>query len=130
MGHADALAARAARNEARGDNSITWVDGREYKLKPELYFDAIEAWGTSDRATFVKLVLADPSEAADFLAAIDLQFGWLDLNVVWDLMLTGNGTPAPNGEQGDPGESSASSRSSKKGSKRSRPTSNASTDST
>lgn len=124
MVHADALAARAARNETRGDNSVTWIDGREYKLVSELYFDAVEAWGASDRQAFIQAVLADPTESEAFLAAG--KFGWQDLNVVWDLLL--GRTPKTNGS--DPGESSASSRSSKKGGKRSRPTSNASTDST
>lgn len=127
MGHADALAARAARNETRGDNSITWVDGREYKLVPELYFDAVQAWGANDWGAFIRLVLADPTEADDFLA---VQFGWSDVNVVWDVLL-GRDTTAPDEEdETGTGESSASSRSSKKGSKRSRPTSNTDTTST
>lgn len=116
MGHADLDAARAAREEARGEYPVVTFGGRDYKLTPELYVDAANAWKDNQADEFVRLVLADPSEADDFLAN---RVSWADLNEVITAFTAG-----------DPGESSASSRSSKPGGRRSRPTSSASTNAT
>lgn len=116
MGHVDLDAARAARDEARGDNPTVTLGGRDYKLTPELYVDAMAAWRENRTDDFVRLVLADPTEADDFL---EHRMTWTDLADVVAAF-----------SAGDPGESSASSSSSKTGGRRSRPTSDASTEPT
>lgn len=116
MGHVDLDAARAAREETLGENPLVTFGGRDYKLTLELYVDAASAWRENRAEDLVRLILADPSEADDFLANRPT---WSDLSGIFGAF-----------KVGEPGESGASSRSSKTDGRRSRPTSDASTDST
>lgn len=87
MGHVDLDAARAARDEARGDMAVT-LGGREFKLRSELTIDAAAAWRENEARKFVELILADPSETDDFLAN---NVSWADLSSLLDAYGTSPG---------------------------------------
>lgn len=87
MAHVDLDAARRARDETRGDTSVT-LGGRDFKLRSEVTIDAAFAWRENDARGFVSRVLADPSETDDFLAN---EVSWADLSAIFDAYSTSSG---------------------------------------
>lgn len=75
----DLDAARAARQEKRGDLALI-LAGHRYALKPFYGFDAAEAWASAEPRRILEAVLADPTEADEFLATPGV--GWPELNAV------------------------------------------------
>lgn len=127
MGHVDLDALAAARAEALNEPNTVTFKGREYKLVNELTIDAVLAYRRMFRRSdtpdddidgareFVRLVIADATEADDFWSQHPT---WADLDALFGVYLR---------KPEDMGESSASQPSSPKGGKRARLTSPRST---
>lgn len=109
----DLDAARAARAEARGEAPSVVVNGREFKLVPELPLMFAEALRENRMWEAQQLMLLNKDELEDFLAC---ELTSDDLEAIAEAYSAGT-----------VGESRASRRSSTNGGRPSRPTSNAST---
>lgn len=88
----DLDALRAERLEAVGERAV-FFGGRRWVLVPEVPFELSEAWSRRLRTRVAELLLADPGEAAEFMAC-------KPSNTDFDLILESYGTT--------PGKSSAS----------------------
>lgn len=130
MVEVDLDAARAARDAAKDEAlaerkpPILVRNGRRYELTPVLYIDAAEAWRRGDGAQFLRLILADPSEAPDFIAGRSKNGKTTGSRLTFDDM----DEIVSKAWRFDPGESGASAASSTNGGKRSRRTSPPSTE--
>jgi hypothetical protein len=109
-------AKRAARAEARGENPIVTLGGREFELVGEMPLALVEKLTSGDMAGAVELLLADADDIDEFMANRPTV---KDLEAIAEIYSAGG-----------LGESSASTRSSTSTGKPSRPTSNGSTPST
>lgn len=109
-------AKRAARAEARGENPIVTLGGRDFELVGEMPLALVEKLTSGDMGGAVELLLANADDIDDFMANRPTV---KDLEVIAEIYGAGG-----------LGESSASTPSSKSTGKQSRPTSNGSTGST
>lgn len=66
-GEPDLDALRAARLEVVGERGVTF-GGRRWVLAAEVPFEFAEAWQMRRRSRCAELILADPTEAGEFMA--------------------------------------------------------------